>query len=201
MLCCDFLLAAHYNHAEAAKKSNTESPTRIRSDIIDIKRKSRIIKFINNVVVEKDDSSLLSDEMIVIYDEDNSANDDANKSAAGNGTTIKRIDATGNVKIFSEEFIASGDYGHYDPKRDVFILEKNVIVNNGTSIASGNKFIYNIQTKQSNFVGVKDETSINEKNGSVDKRITVIIGNELKDSKKTKDDKNIKKDKIREENK
>lgn len=201
MLCCDFLLAAHYNHAEAAKKSKTESPTRIRSDIIDIKRKSRIIKFINNVVVEKDDSSLLSDEMIVIYDEDNSANDDANKSAAGNGTTIKRIDATGNVKIFSEEFIASGDYGHYDPKRDVFILEKNVIVNNGTSIASGNKFIYNIQTKQSNFVGVKDETSINEKNGSVDKRITVIIGNELKDSKNTKDDKNIKKDKIREENK
>lgn len=193
MLCCDFLLAASYNQAIAAKKSKTETPTRIRSDIIDIKRKSRIVKFINNVVVEKDDSSLLAKEMIVIYDEKSQESRNIAGSEENNNVSIKRIDASGNVKIFTEEFIASGDYGHYDPKRDVFILEKNVIVNNGTSIASGNKFIYNIKTKQSNFVGAKDETSISKKNG--DKRVTVVIGNELMDQEKSK------KDTIRKENK
>lgn len=184
MLCCDFLLAANVNQAIAANKSKAETATRIRSDIIDIKRKSRIVKFINNVVVEKDDSSLLAKEMIVIYDEEESSGNP--KSDASEGASIKRIDASGNVKIFSEDFIASGDYGHYDPKRDVFVLEENVLVNNGTSIASGNKFIYYTKTKQSHFVGVNNETPISGENNakkSGDNRVTVIIGNELMDQK------------------
>jgi len=68
-------------------------------------------------------------------------------------------------------------------------LEKNVIVNNGTSIASGNKFVYSLVTKKGNFIGGKDETSITG-NGD-DKRVVVVIGNDLQDRKKqTKKSKN-----------
>lgn len=148
---------------------------RIRSDIIDIKRKSEKINFLRNVVVERDDSSLLADKMTVLYYEKNSG---AQKSQ------IKKIEAHDNVKIFSEEFVGSGDYGFYDPIKNIFALEKNVIVNNGASIASGDKFVYDLITKKGRFLGKKDETSISGNGG--DKRVTVILGEDAKQIQKPK---------------
>ena len=172
MLCDDILAQANSSLPKASKSNleTSESPTRIRSDIIDIKRKAQLINFLNNVVVEKDDSSLLADKMTVIYEKN-----------SGNSSEIKRIEAFNNVKIFSEEFIASGEYGIFDPKKSLFILKKNVIVNNGTSIASGNKFIYDTNTRKGRFVGRRHKTSIAKNNG--DRRVIVVIGNDLKDQK------------------
>lgn len=172
----------NFNQALAAAKAKPETPTRIRSDIIDIKRKSQTIDFINNVVVEKDDGSLLANKMTILYDQKPQSKTDAAGNSVGQKSTIRRIEARENVKIFSEEFIASGDSGYYDPKKDIFVLEKNVIVNNGTSIASGGKFVYHLKTKRGNFVGPKDETSITGNGG--DKRVVVVIGDDAQDQKK-----------------
>ncbi len=188
-----FLFTIISNFA-VAKKYNfekSESPTRIRSDIIDIKKKSQTITFIDNVVVEKDDSSLLSDRMVVIYDK-------KKKSKNSNESSIKRIDAMGDVKIFSEEFIASGEKGHYDPKKEIFVLERNVIVNNGTSIASGNKFVHDLKTKKGIFVGKKEETSIAGKGG--DKRVVVVIGDDIGEINKDSKDEQDSDEKSEEEN-
>lgn len=172
IFCCAELFFGSCCDAVAAVKSRRESPTRIRSDIIDIKRKSETVDFLNNVVVEKDDSSLLAQKMTVLYSE----------KSKGGKTSIKRINAEKDVKIFSEEFIASGNSGYYDPEKNIFVLERDVIVNNGTSIASGNKFIYDLTTKKGRFVGTKNETSITGNGG--DKRVVVVIGNDLQDRKK-----------------
>ncbi len=144
------------------------SHTRIRSDIIDIKRKSQAINFIGNVVVEKDDSSLLAEKMLVIYSEELEVN------GVKKSSEIKKIEAQDNVKIFSEEFVASSDYGYFDPKKNIFVLQKNVIVNNGSSIAAGDHFIYSIASKKGKFIGDKKETT--EIDSSRDKRVVVIIG-------------------------
>lgn len=95
---------------------------------------------------------------------------------------IKKIEAFNNVKIFSQDFIASGEYGYYDPVGSFFVLERKVIVNNGTSIGKGDKFIYNIKTKKGNFVGQKGETSLGKT--KEDKRVTIIIGNDIGEQKK-----------------
>jgi len=172
-------------NASAAVKSKPESLTRIRSEIIDIKRKSQTVEFVNNVIVERDDSSLLAGRMKVIYDKKQDENSTESSS-------IKRIDASENVRIFTDEFIATGEVGHYDPQRDFFVLEKKVTVNNGTSIASGDKFVYNLKTKKGNFVG-KKTGDLGAENNS-DKRAVVVIGNDVQDSKKQRknpsDDKN-----------
>jgi lipopolysaccharide transport protein LptA len=188
-------LVINITQAKAALVSNlakTDTPTRIRSDIIDIKRKSQVIDFIGNVVVEKDNSSMLAQKMTIFYKE-NSVSDNEKKAA----TAIKRIDATENVKIFTEEYVASGESGYYDPGANIFVLQKNVIVNNGTSIASGEKFVYNLVTKKGKFVGKTNETSIAGNGG--DKRVVVVIGEDsqsLKQNKSTaKKPKKIKKQK------
>jgi lipopolysaccharide transport protein LptA len=165
----------------AAAKSKPEAPMRIRSEIIDIKRKSQTINFLKNVVIEKDDSSLLAQKMTLIYNEK-----DGETKLEGE-SSIKRIDAFDNVKIFTEDYIASGEIGHYDPAQNVFVLERNVVVNSGTSIASGDKFIYDLVTKKGNFVGEnKASTVTNEIGKTTDKRVVVVIGGDMQETKKAK---------------
>lgn len=166
------IIVLDQSSSEAAPAKN--SPTRIRSDVIDIKRKSEEVNFIKNVVVEKDDDSLLADRMTVLYFE---------KQADGKKSRIKRIDAKDNVKIFSDEFVGSGDFGYYEPDQNIFVLEKNVIINNGSSIASGDKFVYSLNTKKGKFLGKKDESSIEDKG---DSRVMVILGSDSKEIKKNK---------------
>lgn len=164
-------------------EKNRKTPTTIKSDIIDIKRKSQTVDFLGNVVVEKEDSSMIAEKMTVFYEEKskNSSNKNSQNSA------IKRINAKGNVRVFNDEFIATGKSGYYDPKANIFVLEEDVIVNNGTSVAKGGKFIYNITTKRGNFVGNKNETKTKNKDNiqdKSDKRVTVIIGDDLQAQEK-----------------
>lgn len=162
----------------ANSKQLRPSQTRIRSDIIDIKQKSQKIDFIKNVVIEKDDSSMLADKMTIFYD----SKEDKNTSSKKN--SIKKIEANTNVKIFSQDFVASGDSGYYDPKNNKFILQENVLVNNGTSIASGKEFVYDIKTKKGQFIGDKDLIKNKEKSLK-DGRIMVIINEDINELNKS----------------
>ncbi len=149
----------------------------IRSKFISIKRHSGIIEFFENVIIEREDTSFLSDKMIAYYDEEKKEKI-GNKDETG---IIKKIDAFGRVKIFNQEIVATGDTGSYDPSLGIFTIEENVIFNNGTSIANGKKFIYNINTKKSNLFGEESQ------NGQLkDSRVLIIIGEEEKNKKKEK---------------
>lgn len=150
---------------------------------MDIKRKSQTVNFIGNVVIEKQDSSLLSQKMTILYNEDKKQNVGGRvdgEESQSKKSSIKKIYTDEKVKIFSEDFVATGDSGYYDPQADVFILEKNVVVNNGVSIANGDKFVHHISTKKSNFVGRKEDS------GPEDKRVVVILGDDAKEFKKSK---------------
>ncbi|MDX2082582.1 MAG: LptA/OstA family protein [Rickettsiales bacterium] len=170
----DFANAKQVSELSKTAKTKKEAPTKIRSDIIDIKRKSQMVNFIGNVVIEKGDSSMFSQKMTILYNEKNE-NSDADKS-----TKIKKIYTDQKVKIFSQDFVATGDSGYYDPNLEIFILEKNVMVNNGVSIAKGDKFIHHLKTKKSNFISDKENNAQN-----LDKRVTVIIGDDVKNIKKS----------------
>ena len=164
--------------ANAQKKTQKvkNTQTRIRSDIIDIKQKSQKIDFIGNVVVERDDASLLANKMEVFYND---------KNAVKNNSNIKEIKAFGDVKMFNDEFVASSDLANFYPDKNIFVLEKNVIVNNGTSILTGDKFIYDLKTKKGDFAGQKianNSEKNNKKNG--DDRVTIIIGDDIKEQNK-----------------
>jgi len=165
------------------KKNNKNSssnflskPTKIRSEKITIIKKSQLIEFSDNVILEKEESSLLADKMIVVYAE-NKSNNLNNKS-----TKIKKIEAFDHVKIFTDDSTATGDSGFFNPNDNTFVLEKNVIVNNGTSIASGEKFVYNLTTKKGYFIGKQIQ---NNTQNVQDDRVTVIITDSVKDLKKT----------------
>ena len=90
------------------------------------------------------------------------------------------------IKIFNQETTAVGDSGYYDPVNSIFVLENNVNVNNGISVASGKKFIYNLITKKGDLIGGDPLKSNNNSPSSQpnkvnNERVTVIIGETIKD--------------------
>jgi len=182
----------------ASNKAKQELPTRITADIIDIKRKSETMEFIGNVVVKKGADNMMSEHMTVFYDEDdNSKNNDSSAESTSQQTkksSIKRIESDQHVKIFNANLVATGDSGYYDPRTEFFVLENNVVVNNGSSIGKGDKFIYNLKTQKGNFVGKeKQEVVAERKNNNKDNRIIFVISNDdLKNNKKGSKDKNKK---------
>lgn len=166
--------------------------TKVRASFIDVRRKDQIIEFIGNAIVEKEDVSFLADKMIVYYYDKKDPNQP--KGTADNKTdnnayrdgSLKRIDAQNNVKIFNQEFVATGKTGVYDPQSKLFTLEKDVVFNNGTSVANGQKFIYNLVTKKGYLTGnTKPKSSAVGSNSKIDShidsdgRVVVIIGNDV----------------------
>jgi lipopolysaccharide export system protein LptA len=171
----------------------------ITSKTIEMHRLQNKIDFIDNVVVEREDTSFLADKMVVYYKQNKSDKtlfQERTKGKKGGESKIKKIDALNNVKIFQEDFVATGDIGSYDPIAGIFIVEKNVIFNTGTSTANGDKFIYDINTKKGYLIGRKDYIT-KQKNGKSDEeqqpkdhRVTVIIDENDEAIKKQKKENN-----------
>lgn len=154
------------NKKKEVKVEDSNSPTKIKSKTIKVKRKSGIIEFNDNAVIEKDDSSILADKMVVFYEEQKT-----DKSA-----NLKKVEAIGNVKIFNQEFTVTGKKGIYTPSDDSLVIQDDVILNDGTSVAHGQKFLYNLKTKKGLLDGVNsNENSKNLPKKAGNGRVTVII--------------------------
>jgi lipopolysaccharide export system protein LptA len=154
-------------------QKSPEQPIIIRSDFITIKQKSQQVKFLQNVVVEQNDSSLFASEMVVDYIEN-----------ASKKREINLITANKNVKLFNQNITATSDLGIYEPKKNLITLKNNVLVNDGKSIISGNKFIYDLITKTGKFSNQNSliKSKKNTINQPIDNRVIVIIGDNPQES-------------------
>jgi lipopolysaccharide transport protein LptA len=162
--------------------------TKIKSNFIDITRQDQTIYFSGKVILEREDISMLADKMTVYYDQNQSDSED---SEVNNAQSIKKIVAKDNVKIFNQEFVATGKSGLYIPKEHNITLEDDVIFNNGTSLAHGQKFIYDLTTKKGHLFGIKDDKKTSfekneiKENNKEDNRVIEIIDDQ--DAKESQD--------------
>ncbi len=154
--------------ANSLNFDNPERQVKIKSKIIDIKRQSQTIDFLEDVVVESGDNSLTSQKMVVIFDENSDS-----------GSAIKKVNAYDDVKIFANDFIATSNKGYYDPKKDIFVLQENVLVNNGMSVASGEHFLYDLKNEKGIFIGQKNEVEVAKDKLQKDGRVQIIINDDL----------------------
>lgn len=143
--------------------------TDITSEKIIMVKNKNFIEFQDNVILTREDLSFLSNRMQVF------TNEIGNKDKK---TEIKIIKAKDKVKIFNQEFIATGNSGTYDVKKGIFNIFGNVILNEGTKIAYGDKFTYNIANR-------KGFLSSNNKENN---RPTIIINENLDNFKKELDE-------------
>ncbi len=171
----------NHNSSYGAKNQLKSDQTRITSNIIDIKKKTQIVEFIDNVVVKNGPDMMTSKKMTIYYLDDKKPVDKNEKNSA-----IDKIVANGEVKVFSADFVATSDSGYYNPNKAIFVMQDNVVVNNGNSIGTGDKFIYDLNTRKGNFVSEKLKNNNNESDKK-NKRVKIILDkNAQKPSKKDK---------------
>ena len=110
---------------------------RITSDKLVAKVDSAEIEFIGNVKTTRADAVITSDRLKIIYDPDTIKN----RTRGNKKESIKKIIATGHVKIVSDDFIAETDRAEYTIKSKILILlgEQSRVIQGGNLI-TGTKF-------------------------------------------------------------
>lgn len=98
--------------------------------------------FTGKVFVKHPNLDLWADKVVIHYGE-------------GGTTDVKTFEATGKVRIKSEEQDAVGDKAVYDPNTHILHLTGNVMVNSQASVLSSPELEVNLDTNVSTFTGSK----------------------------------------------
>lgn len=183
------------------KKSSSQN-INITADYFHLRKKEANLDFIGNVTIAREEVVMKSSKMLAVFskesvDETVSSQQKKNsekqnnerRGSKTNKNTPKLLKIISNVpiKIFTNDSVISADRGYYNHLEKQFILERNVLLNNGTSVVSGNKFTYDLATKKGRLLSQflpEDNKNQNPKidhkeDSKIHKRAVVIINNGL----------------------
>jgi lipopolysaccharide transport protein LptA len=165
ILLCFILIINKSNATEL--QNNFNSPIKIQSNEILIKRNKNLITFSGKVEVQQDTLNMFANKMIVKY-----------KINQNNDTEIQNIKLYRNVILKNKNITVRGDKGNYEVNNNLITLEDNIIMNEDDAVIFGKKMTYNTITEETNIFG-SDENENNSKK----ERITIILDdiNDLKD--------------------
>lgn len=165
ILLCFILIINKSNATEL--QNNFNSPIKIQSNEILIKKNKNLIIFTGMVEAKQDKLNMFADKMFIKY-----------KKNKNNKTEIKNIKLFGNVVLKNENITVRGDKGNYEIDNNFITLEENIIMNENDAVVFGKKMTYNTITEETNIYGSAEDESSDKK-----ERITIILEdiNDLKD--------------------
>jgi lipopolysaccharide transport protein LptA len=125
---------------ETSDPNNTNQANnriRITADKLVVKEDTAEIEFIGNVKTTQADTVIKSDHLKIIYER----NAIKNRTRGNKEESIKKIIATGHVKIVSDDIIAETDRAEYTIKSRILVLlgEQSRVIQGGNTI-TGAKF-------------------------------------------------------------
>ena len=161
-------LAAGQSEAKAAAKQTEEEPIQITADQLISDNKEQYAEFIGNVKAIQADWVITSDKLRIYYVGDLLNSQEKNNTGE---QSLKKIVATGHVKIRSDQYSADAEMAEYDTIAKTIILTgEDATVFKGKNSITGSKII--LYQKDGR---VKVE-------GSKDKRIKAVFYSEGKAS-------------------
>jgi lipopolysaccharide export system protein LptA len=142
-------MALHTGAARAADEPKTgqaeNEPIRIVADELISYNEEKYAEFIGNVKVTQADFTITSDKLRIYYQGELLDNE----KKGGDQELLKKIIATGNVKITSEQYDAEADKAEYDTAAMTVILSgENAKVVSGKNSIAGSKITMNRKSGQ-----------------------------------------------------
>lgn len=125
---------------------DTDQPLEITADALEVQKANQLAIFEGRVLVVQGEIRLQSDRLVVHYSE-NSAND------TNGSSSIRRIEATGNVFLSSPRETAKGSRGIYDVENRQITLTGDVTLTQGQTVLKGQNMILNLETGLSRIEG------------------------------------------------
>lgn len=127
---------------------NSKAPIEISADSLEVQDKSQQAVFAGNVRVTQADMVLRADRLEVFY-----AGGSVTDGGGGGPSSIKKIEARGNVFVTSKEDTAQGDTAVYEPDKGIVTMRGNVILTRGENVLKGTELVVNLNTGRSVMTG------------------------------------------------
>lgn len=123
---------------------NSKDPINIEADSLEVFDKEGKAIYSGNVIVTQGETVMKAKKMQIFYVR--SEEGQATPAEGENGTSIKRVEADGEVIILEKDQIATGDKGIYEATTDVMTMTGNVALSKGQNVTKGQKLVYNLGT-------------------------------------------------------
>jgi lipopolysaccharide export system protein LptA len=141
---------------------NRDQPVKIQADKLEVHDKDKVATFTGNVHVTQGDTEMRSKALTVFY-EDNSKPGSSGAAAAKSAPSpapsgpndqqqIRRIEATGEVRVTQRDQNATGDNGTFDMRANTVTLTGNVVITRGKDIVRGQRLVVDLNTGVSQIV-------------------------------------------------
>ena len=147
---------------------NRDQPVKIQADKLEVRDKDKIATFTGNVHVTQGDTEMRS-RVLVVYYEDSGKTAGNTSAAIGEQRQIRKIEATGGVRVTQRDQNAVGDTGTFDMPSNTVTLTGNVVVIRGKDVVRGQRLVVDLNTGVSHMesaAGGQVETLIGPRNES-----------------------------------
>ncbi len=124
-------------------KSNKNIPLIITSNKLEVDDELKLITFTGNVVAKKGELKIVCKKMVVYYS--------VSKNSSSNKSSISKIVATGNVKIYrgKQGGVATSNKAVYYQGNDKVILTGKPMVKQGQNFVEGDRIIIYLKENRS----------------------------------------------------
>jgi lipopolysaccharide export system protein LptA len=150
--------------AQTAQHGNN-LPIEITADRLDVVQPKRVATFSGNVDAVQGDMVLSADLLRVYYNGDTPGAPAAAPAAApgaapaAGGSSIRRIEAEGNVFLSSPTQTAQGERGVYDVASDQLTLNGSVVLTQGENVVRGDRLEVDLATGHSRVLAAAPESA------------------------------------------
>jgi lipopolysaccharide export system protein LptA len=134
---------------------NRDQPVKIQADKLEVRDKDKVATFTGNVHVTQGDTEMRSRVLVVYYEDSGKAGaGNAPAVATGEQQQIRRIEATGGVRVTQKEQNAVGDSGTFDMQSNTLTLTGNVVVIRGKDVVRGQRLVVDLNSGVSHMESV-----------------------------------------------
>jgi lipopolysaccharide export system protein LptA len=139
---------------------NRDQPIQIDAARLEVRDKDKVATFYGDekadVKVIQGDTTMRSKVLVVFYDQENQpgakAAPKAAKAAApgpGGSSSIRRLEAKGNVIVTQKDQTVTGDNGVFDMKTNKVTMMGNVVLTGGDNVLLGDRLVVDMTTSVS----------------------------------------------------
>lgn len=137
---------------------NRDQPIQIEAASLEMRDKKKEATFAGNVKVVQGDTTMTSKVLVVFYDSAPSAapapNSKAAKSAPmqsatpgpGGSSSIRRLEAKGNVVVTQKDQVVTGETAVFDTKANMITMLGGIVLTQGKNVLRGDKLLVDMTT-------------------------------------------------------
>jgi lipopolysaccharide export system protein LptA len=139
---------------------NRDQPIQIEAAQLEMRDKKKEATFSGNVKVVQGDTTMTSTTLVVFYDSTPApaatpaANTKASKSAPmqsatpgpGGSSSIKRLEAKGNVIVTQKDQVVTGDTAIFDTKTNLITMLGGIVLTQGKNVLRGDRLLVDMTT-------------------------------------------------------